>query len=208
VLVGIARAAAIIAALHRESRAESSNFGPASMRSIAMHRRECDGVQLNMASMLDMAFQLLTFFILTFQPPPVEKALIEHMPPLKTAVNQHTESNEKPGKTPLPEPAMPKLASIDALLIRVSSAAGGIDSIAVGDTPLDNSGQLRVRLHEIFSNPQNPIDRIVVETSGTLRYGELMAVVDICAALHLPNGKPLERLSFVEADKYNTSAKR
>ena len=29
-------------------------------------------VELNLAAMLDMAFQLLTFFILTFRPPPVE----------------------------------------------------------------------------------------------------------------------------------------
>ncbi len=35
-------------------------------------KRKQGEVELNMASMLDMAFQLLTFFILTFRPPPAE----------------------------------------------------------------------------------------------------------------------------------------
>ena len=35
-------------------------------------KRGLEEVELNLAAMLDMAFQLLTFFILTFKPAPVE----------------------------------------------------------------------------------------------------------------------------------------
>jgi biopolymer transport protein ExbD len=35
-------------------------------------KRNQGEVELNLAAMLDMAFQLLTFFILTFKPAPVE----------------------------------------------------------------------------------------------------------------------------------------
>src|SRR5580698_8484067 len=38
-------------------------------------------VELNLAAMLDMAFQLLTFFILTFKPAPVEGQINLRMPP-------------------------------------------------------------------------------------------------------------------------------
>ncbi len=37
-------------------------------------------VELNMAAMLDMAFQLLAFFILTFRPSPVESQISLRMP--------------------------------------------------------------------------------------------------------------------------------
>ncbi len=38
-------------------------------------------MELNLAAMLDMAFQLLTFFILTFRPAPVEGQILLRMPP-------------------------------------------------------------------------------------------------------------------------------
>ena len=40
-------------------------------------------VELNMAAMLDMAFQLLAFFILTFRPSAVESQVSLRMPPAK-----------------------------------------------------------------------------------------------------------------------------
>src|SRR5277367_3608019 len=42
--------------------------------------RGSETVELNMAAMLDMAFQLLTFFILTFKPAPVESQIRLRMP--------------------------------------------------------------------------------------------------------------------------------
>ncbi len=36
------------------------------------NRKVPEEVELNLAAMLDMAFQLLTFFVLTFKPAPVE----------------------------------------------------------------------------------------------------------------------------------------
>src|SRR6478609_6289073 len=44
-------------------------------------RKKADDVELNLAAMLDMAFQLLTFFILTFKPAPVEGQIELRMPP-------------------------------------------------------------------------------------------------------------------------------
>ena len=44
-------------------------------------RQTQDEVELNLAAMLDMAFQLLAFFVLTFRPSPVEGQLALNMPP-------------------------------------------------------------------------------------------------------------------------------
>ncbi len=47
-------------------------------------------VELNLAAMLDMAFQLLTFFILTFRPAPVEGQISLRLPPPQAVVVQET----------------------------------------------------------------------------------------------------------------------
>ena len=44
-------------------------------------RRSQSEVELNLAAMLDMAFQLLTFFILTFRPAPIEGQISLRLPP-------------------------------------------------------------------------------------------------------------------------------
>jgi len=45
------------------------------------YQRQQNEVELNMASMLDMAFQLLAFFILTFRPAPIEGQISLRLPP-------------------------------------------------------------------------------------------------------------------------------
>ncbi len=50
-------------------------------------------VELNLASMLDMAFQLLAFFVLTFHPSPIEGQLSLHLPPAVPVTNVATVEN-------------------------------------------------------------------------------------------------------------------
>src|SRR5579864_9196972 len=61
------------------------------------HRRRASKaeVELNLASMLDMAFQLLAFFILTFHPSPIEGQLSLHLPPAAPITNVATEKMER-----------------------------------------------------------------------------------------------------------------
>ena len=44
-------------------------------------RKSPEEVELNLAAMLDMAFRILTFFVLTFKPAPVEGQVALRMPP-------------------------------------------------------------------------------------------------------------------------------
>ena len=60
------------------------------------HRgRSKHDVELNLAAMLDMAFQLLAFFILTFRPSPVEGELALNLPPPR-AVARPVEAGQPP----------------------------------------------------------------------------------------------------------------
>ena len=74
-------------------------------------------VQINLAAMLDMAFQLLAFFILTFRPAPIEGHFQLHMPPPTSQTNV-TESTESPNPSTGEEP--PFVETLD-LMIRADN---------------------------------------------------------------------------------------
>src|SRR6266852_4985626 len=66
--------------------------------------RSNKGVELNLAAMLDMAFQILTFFILTFRPAPVEGQIQLRMPPpqpLATANAKQQAGEDEKNKNPV-----------------------------------------------------------------------------------------------------------
>ena len=59
-------------------------------------RRSQSEVELNLAAMLDMAFQLLAFFVLTFRPPPLEGQISLRLPPPLPVTGAKT--GENPGE--------------------------------------------------------------------------------------------------------------
>jgi biopolymer transport protein ExbD len=162
------------------------------------YQRPQADVELNMASMLDMAFQLLTFFILTFRPAPIEGQISLRLPPPQP-VTKGTEAvgsdltNTNPAK------------GVDTLTISVfADRSGGIGSLGVGETPVAGGsadaklGALERRLEQIFADPENAFEQVIIQVGSTLRYEEFMKVVDICTRLKLPSGQRLSKLSFVE----------
>lgn len=158
------------------------------------HRGNNEAVELNLAAMLDMAFQLLTFFILTFRPAPVEGQLSLRLPPPQPVAvarsNQQLGSNEN---------AADLVAGVESLIISLFAGPGGqLDSMAVGETAVGNLRVLSARLQSILGDPDSPFEQIVIQVSSRLRYQDLMEVVNVCAEQRLANGQPLTKLSFVE----------
>ncbi len=155
---------------------------------------QSEGVELNMAAMLDMAFQLLTFFILTFRPAPIEGQLLMHLPPAQpttnvkaTAMAGADEKNKNPA------------AGLNTLVISVFPDAGGyIDSLALGENKVQSLPQLNSQLKSMFGDPDLMFDQVVVQVGDRLRYDELMKVMDVCSQQKLHNGRTLSKLSFVE----------
>jgi biopolymer transport protein ExbD len=159
-------------------------------------RRLESDVTLNLAAMLDMAFQLLTFFILTFHPSPVEgDVLLRLPPPVPTVVSEKAEkagANEK--NTNLVE-------GMHTLTITVlGSPNGSIHQIMFGnDTPIAGLDALDAKLRSTFSDPNVLIDQVILQIGSALNYDQLMQVLDVCRRQKLPNGDRLTKLSLVEA---------
>src|SRR5215467_4700667 len=93
---------------------------------MARRRRKQTEVELNLAAMLDMAFQLLAFFILTFKPAPTEGFIALRMPP--------PQATTKPGAAASAEQnlAPDSIDRLETLMVTIkSSAEGGIGSIQI-----------------------------------------------------------------------------
>ena len=59
-------------------------------------RRRQGDVELNLAAMLDMAFQLLTFFILTYHPAPSEGQFGMNLLPASPAIKMDAAARQEP----------------------------------------------------------------------------------------------------------------
>jgi biopolymer transport protein ExbD len=158
-------------------------------------RRVQSDVELNLAAMLDMAFQLLTFFILTFRPAPIEGQISLRLPPPQAVVV--TKDAQKAGQdTKNTNPVQ----GVNTLTISVFAdpQSGTIKSLNVGETQVPGLAALGGKLKEVFADPGNPFDQVIIQVSDTCRYDELMRVVDVCTRQVLPDGQKLSKLSFVE----------
>jgi biopolymer transport protein ExbD len=149
---------------------------------------------LNLAAMLDMAFQLLTFFILTFRPAPVEGEISLRMPPAKPA--SPVQSNVQAGNN---ADNINPVEGLNSLVISViPNKQGAIAQMAIGESPIGNLAGLNDRLKTVLSDAASPFDQVVIQVGSGLHYDALMGVVDVCTRQKLPDGQRLTKLSFVE----------
>jgi hypothetical protein len=156
-------------------------------------RRSGEEVELNLAAMLDMAFQLLTFFILTFKPAPMEGQVNLRLPP---PVGIGGGGSQAPGAD-LNSKELPK--SLTTLVISAFADKNGmLAGLAVGETAVGNVFGLDTRLQTVFADKTTPFDQVIIQVGQDLRYDELMKVIEVCTRQKLPDGSRLSKLSFVE----------
>jgi biopolymer transport protein ExbD len=174
------------------------------MRRRKHHRRKSSSVDLNLAAMLDMAFQLLAFFILTFRPAPIEGQLSMHLPPPVPLTSVKSDQAK-----PIEAGNAEGLEDLERLELYIDSdSTGQVSQIKVGMRPivdgrLDEGGVAALKRHfkEIFEVQEIPFDRIQLIVDDRLHYNELMKIVDICTQQPLPNGEKIQRISFISATK-------
>lgn len=140
--------------------------------------------------MLDMAFQLLTFFILTFKPAPVEGQINVRLPPPMAIAGTGSQKAGADFNTKEP----PKSAT--TLVVSAYSRDGSLDQLAVDETPIGNLRALDDKLQTVFANTE--YDQVIVQVGPKLRYEELMRVIEVCTRQRLRDGSKLSKLSFVE----------
>lgn len=164
---------------------------------MARHRRKQSEVELNLAAMLDMAFQLLAFFILTFKPSPVEGQISLHLPPPQPVANIKAEKQAGDNVTDLSP-----VAGLETLVISLfSTPSGQLASMAIGEANVASERELDTRLKTILKDPGSPFDQVILQVDSALHYEELMQIVDVCTRQTLSNGRKLSKLSFVELPK-------
>lgn len=156
-------------------------------------RRKHGEVELNLAAMLDMAFQLLTFFILTFRPAPVEGQVELRMPLPKPITAQAGARAGADKNNTDPVQGLPSL-----IVSVMGQDDGRISSMAVGRDAVGNLGALENKLSKVLGDEASGFDQVLVQVGSKVRYSELMQVLDVCTRQTLPNKEKLSKLSLVE----------
>lgn len=160
----------------------------------AKKKRPKGEVELNVTAMLDLAFQLLAFFILTFRPAPVEgDVLLRMAPPRPTTI---IKDGQAPGGDPKNTNPVQGLTSL--VISVVGNASGDIDTIAVGEARTGGLEGFDSKLKTILADQGAGFDQVLLQVGGGVRYRELMRVIDICTRQKLPDGKKLSKLSFAK----------
>jgi biopolymer transport protein ExbD len=136
--------------------------------------RRAEEPTVQIAPMLDMAFQLLTFFILTYHPTPTEGQFFMNLLPPQPATKIGEEA-------PTDAAASDKLpASLRTLPTVLKAGAGGsLAEISVGDQTIPtDSAALEKELDKYLQDPNLPFDQTLLKVDPNLKYSELMKVIN------------------------------
>lgn len=161
-------------------------------------RRRQGAVELNVAAMLDMAFQLLAFFIFTFKPAPIEGQLSLKLPPPQAITNPNAEQPAGANENN-PNPVQ----GLNTLVVSVyPTSSGQVGSLQLGEENVRGLPHLDSRLKTLLETPGTGFDQVILQLGSNLRYDAVMSVVDICTHQKLPDGKNLTKLSIVELPEH------
>src|SRR5262249_26910484 len=121
----------------------------------------------------DMAFQLLTFFVLTYRPLPAEGQFVMNLLPPQPATSITAEAPSEAASDQLP-------ASLRTLPTVLKAGAGGmLAPIAVGEQTIPTDpAALERELDKFFGDPNLPFDQTLLKVDPNLKYSELMKVIN------------------------------
>lgn len=155
-----------------------------------MKRFKNEEVEIQVTPMLDMAFQLLTFFILTYQPAPTEGQFSMNLLPAAPAIDMSTAPEEGDTNAAADVPAA--LRTLRTIVH--ANADGTIARIVLGENEFTKLEDLKAKLKDIVADKSLPFDQALVEADSDLSYAELIRVIDVFAGPEIN----LTKLSFTE----------
>jgi biopolymer transport protein ExbD len=154
------------------------------------------GPEVPIAPFLDMAFQLLTFFVITYRPLPEEGQFLMNLLPAQPATSIAAEApNQKPTE------GLP--VSLRTLPTILRAGAGGrLAEIRVGEQsiPIPRNVQDKALVNELvryFEDPNLPFDQTLLKVDPNLKYSELMKVINDFSDAFI-RAKKDPKLSFEE----------
>ncbi len=145
-------------------------------------------VEVPITPMLDMAFQLLTFFILTYRPSPVENQFRMNLLPPAPVARPSAEPPPIDAAAPSDVPAA--LRTLTTTLR--ASADGGLAGIELGEDAVGGLDDLSTRLDAVLKDPNLGFDQALIQVDPRLHYAELVRVIDVFARHRL------QKISFAE----------
>jgi len=153
-------------------------------------------VDIPITPMLDMAFQLLTFFILTYRPAPTEGQFSMNLLPAQKA----TEITKEQPKDTAPTTIDPVLRTLKTTLR--AGENGLIGEMTLADKKIAGMAELKTELESFVNDPILSFDQAVINIDPQLKYSEVVKVIDVFSSLKDPTGKPkpLTKISFSELD--------
>ncbi len=163
-------------------------------------------VEINLAAMLDMAFQLLAFFVLTFRPSAIEGHFLVHLPPPGATTN--VASATEPSADGDNATMLANLEKFDLFVKAdeqgsVAEVRVGIGAALVGQLTPQRLQQIDQQLKSLMAFDPT-YTTVQCHADSNLLYGELMQIVGVCTQQVLPNGEYM-RLNLVEL-KSNAAA--
>ncbi len=138
-----------------------------------MKKRVHEEIEIQITPMLDMAFQLLTFFILTYRPAPSEGQFALNLLPAQ-AVSTPTDAPANLNK-PRDEQLPPALKTVTTTLR--ANAEGGLASVVMGDNDVPLT-EIAAELTKLYKNPDLPFDQALIQVDPKLKYSELVKIID------------------------------
>ena len=175
-------------------------------------RRSNEDVELNVTAMLDMAFQLLAFFVLTFKPPPGEDQIYLKLPPAQPVAGMRGTQAAGADETKDPK----DVKTTKSLTVQlddggsgaISAVQVGIPDVAMKPVPYNElerelRGYFKAKEENETSgqkgNAQGDYEQVVINASPTLRWEEVMKVIDLCTKFTTVKGDKLPAVSLSSA---------
>jgi len=149
-------------------------------------KKKAEEISIPITPMLDMAFQLLTFFILTFHPMPSEGQFSMNLLPASPATDMKASATEAATDSGTP-------ASLKTLPTILRAGGGGmLGRVSLGEADVQGMDALKRELETILKDPTLPFDQALLKVDPYLKYSELMQVIDVFSSLKLT------KISFAE----------
>lgn len=161
-----------------------------------MHRRPkrppTEGPNVPIAPMLDMAFQLLTFFVLTYKAAPVEGQFVMNLLPAQPTTELAAASNQPAASSDVPV----SLRTLPTILR--AGEGGSLARIQIEQNEVPNEPKAMEKALLAYLQDVNlPFDQTLIKVDPRLRYAELMTVINAFSNAFIAARKE-PKLSFVE----------
>ena len=164
-----------------------------------------EGPQLQVAPMLDMAFQLLAFFILTFEPPSAETRLDLYLPVAPLALPDGGSNQTNPDA---PVEVADDLEIDEQLIVTARSDDNGglagltLRSPSVGEVDLADAAELAERLttYKKRVSRNDPL-KVAFQADDRLLYDQAARILEACAASGVASIQLSAKAAAAEAPK-------